>query len=134
MKASSTHHQPTGRRCHKPIPIWMLECGHNARSCGCIGQSNRKCEKTANPAARATARPRLQKKLEKSTAHTMDIASECDQSMKSTEKPGLMPGVTVTFSMPSITKMPNSTSRNPTPRDRKSTRLNSSHLGISYAV
>ena len=57
--------------------------------------------------------PRPQKKLENSTAHTSDIASECDQSIKSSENPGLTPGVTVTCSMPSITKMPNSTSRNP---------------------
>src|SRR5690242_19377052 len=44
------------------------------------------------------------------------MTSEWDQSMKSSEKPWPTWGVMVTRSMPSITKIPNRTSRKPVPR------------------
>src|SRR5437868_2552309 len=115
MNASSKNHQNGGWKVQMPKPTCADECGHSARSPGCINRSSRKCEKTANAHQAATTAPRPKKSAPKSAAHTSDIASECDQSMKSSRNPGATPGVSVARSMPSGTKMPNSTSSTPTP-------------------
>ena len=115
---SSNHHQPYGHRTHKPSPRCNCACGQSARSGGCIKKSRTKCENTAIPAANATARPRRRNRSRNSTAQKIDAASECDQSMKSSENPGARPGVSDARSKPRSTKIPNSTSRNPTPSSR----------------